>query len=165
MPALTPKVTSSPTASSMKTAASDLRWDNDMIAEDELDDFWLSSPSPDELEYAALGAEGPPPKPNRCAESEGTIERLGDMMAILGPRYKTLPRGMIWEKAVQGKTTPLQRQEKRLGALLGPDPRMRVSMRRAPEDLPNTDTEAIPRAAWLVNRKKERQRQRDRLEG
>ncbi|CAJ1422590.1 unnamed protein product [Effrenium voratum] len=43
------------------------------------------------------------------------IERLGDLMALLGPRYRTLPREALWEKAVVGSTTPLQRKEKRLG--------------------------------------------------
>lgn len=36
---------------------------------------------------------------------------------MYGLRYRTLPREELWEKAVAGQTTALQRREKRLGGM------------------------------------------------
>jgi len=101
---------------------------------------------------------------SRQEYSMETLERLGDIMVLLGPRYKTLPRGTIWEKAVEGGLTPYQRQQKRLGAYRKPTNHEAIfcSSRRAPEDRPDLDTEAEARNAWLINRRREKERARAR---
>lgn len=96
----------------------------------------------------------------RPADPPGTIDRLGDMMALLGPRYKTLPPGMIWEKAVEGGTTPLERMNKRLGAAAPKKKAIQIK-RPAPEEMPDLDHEVAPRAAWLTLRAQERARHKD----
>jgi len=96
-------------------------------------------------------------RPRPPAEPPGTIERLGDMMALLGPRYKTLPRGMVWEKAVHGDSTPLERQQKRLGDAAPKRGLFRVK-RPLLEDQADLDHEVGIRVAWLKIRGKERAR-------
>merc|ERR1740116_569244 len=39
-----------------------------------------------------------------------TIERLGELMSLLGPRYKTLACEKLWEKAASGDLTAFQRR-------------------------------------------------------
>jgi len=96
-------------------------------------------------------------RPRPPMEPPGTIERLGDMMALLGPRYKTMPRGVIWEKAVHGDSTPLERQQKRLGDAAPKRPPFQVK-RPLLEDQPDLDHEVGTRAAWLKLRAQERER-------
>lgn len=119
---------------------------------------WNTGPPEEELLWEAdeelSRTQGLLPRPT---DPPGTIERLGDLMALLGPRYKTLPRGKIWEKAVTGGTTPLERQQKRLGDA-APKKQPYTIKRRAPEDQPDLDHEVAPRAAWLKVRAKERER-------
>lgn len=93
------------------------------------------------------------------------IERLGDLMALLGPRYRTLPRSELWEKAVVGQTTALQRREKRLGAAAAHSISGFAKSRgereasknrpRSPEWLPDYDPDGAARAAWLQARERE----------
>lgn len=93
------------------------------------------------------------------------IERLGDLMALLGPRYRTLPRSEIWEKAVVGQTTALQRREKRLGpaaahsisgfAKSRGEREASKNRPRSPEWLPDYDPDGAARAAWLQARERE----------
>ncbi|CAJ1422593.1 unnamed protein product [Effrenium voratum] len=107
------------------------------------------------------------------------IERLGDLMALLGPRYRTLPREALWEKAVVGSTTPLQRKEKRLGpaaytltrsqsqssknrsgALCTAWDKVLVKSVRtnSPEWLPDYDPDGAARAKWLQARERENEK-------
>lgn len=93
------------------------------------------------------------------------IERLGDLMALLGPRYRTLPRSELWEKAVVGQTTALQRREKRLGpaaahsisgfAKSRGEREASKNRPRSPEWLPDYDPDGAARAAWLQARERE----------
>lgn len=94
------------------------------------------------------------------------IERLGDLMALLGPRYRTLPRSELWEKAVVGQTTTaLQRREKRLGpaaahsisgfAKSRGEREASKNRPRSPEWLPDYDPDGAARAAWLQARERE----------
>lgn len=86
------------------------------------------------------------------------LERFGDMMSLLGNRFKTLPRGVIWERAVfEGSTTPLQRKLIREGHIkpLG----LPVRRRCLPEDVPDMDTEKGTRKSWLRMRRLQRESQ------
>lgn len=137
-----------------RSVASSPPWAGDLGIDDP---FWNSGPSEEELLFAADEELARTRHLPRSTEPPGTIERLGDLMTLLGPRYKTLPRGVIWEKAVQGDTTPLERQQKRLGVLAPTKPPLTIK-RRAPEDAPDLDHEVAPRAAWLALRAQERER-------
>lgn len=96
--------------------------------------------------------------PQQTQAPKEALERMGDMMALLGPRYKTLPPGMIWEKAVEGGTTPLQRQLKRLGVHAPKRGPLCPMTKRDPEDQPDIDIEAESRTAWLAHRRREKER-------
>mmetsp|Transcript_68802 Transcript_68802/g.163895 ORF Transcript_68802/g.163895 Transcript_68802/m.163895 type:complete len:364 (+) Transcript_68802:67-1158(+) len=90
------------------------------------------------------------------------IERLGDLMALLGPRYRTLPREALWEKAVVGSTTPLQRKEKRLGpaayTLTRSQSQSSKNRTNSPEWLPDYDPDGAARAKWLQARERENEK-------
>ncbi|CAE7455529.1 unnamed protein product [Symbiodinium sp. CCMP2456] len=90
------------------------------------------------------------------------IERLGDLMALLGPRYRTLSREAVWEKALAGGMTAFERREKRLGtaaasALSGHTRSRGQSKGRppSPERLQDYDPDGSARAAWLQARDRE----------
>eukprot|EP00933_Yihiella_yeosuensis_P030388 TRINITY_DN24040_c1_g1_i1.p1 TRINITY_DN24040_c1_g1~~TRINITY_DN24040_c1_g1_i1.p1 ORF type:complete len:423 (+),score=87.20 TRINITY_DN24040_c1_g1_i1:79-1347(+) len=95
------------------------------------------------------------------------IERLGDLMALLGPRYRTLPKEEIWEKAVIGGTTALQRREKRLGraaarSLCDMHKRKQGRLKQTAlvEDMLDLDQDGVARSAWLSARKLDREKAR-----
>lgn len=93
----------------------------------------------------------------RPTDPPETIERLGGLMALLGPRYKTLPLEVLWQKAATNNT-PLQRRELRLGGtnsawMAASPPRPR----RLPEEAPDADPDGIARAAWIAARGQERE--------
>ncbi|CAE7590220.1 unnamed protein product [Symbiodinium sp. KB8] len=90
------------------------------------------------------------------------IERLGDLMGLLGPRYRTLSREAVWEKALAGGMTAFERREKRLGtaaasALSGHSRSRGQSKGRppSPERLQDYDPDGSARAAWLQARDRE----------
>lgn len=91
------------------------------------------------------------------------IERLGDLMALLGPRYRTLSREAVWEKALAGGMTSFERREKRLGtaaasALSGHTRRGQSKGRPpSPERLQDYDPDGSARAAWLQARDREQE--------
>jgi hypothetical protein len=93
-------------------------------------------------------------------EKDPMITRLGHMMALLGPRYKTIPKEVIWEKAQRGERTPAQRRLAKLGGIEavggGPDRQLRSSA-SAPGEL-TADEDGRARAAWLAARTAERER-------
>lgn len=103
----------------------------------------------------------------RQADSPDMIERLGDLMSLLGPRYRTVPRQALWEKAVLGETTSLYRLEQRLGrnAAHSISGFKRGRVRRSgtkklqPEDVPSYDADGSARAAWLHARALEKERE------
>lgn len=83
-----------------------------------------------------------------------TIKRLGNYMALLGPRYKTISKEMIWEKAERGERTALQRRMHKLGIepQCKPDTSLRLSS-SAPGSLSlASDSDGRARAAWLAAR-------------
>jgi len=124
------------------------------------DPLWAGGPSDEEKLFAAeetWTGSGV----FRTPEPGGALERLGEMISLLGPRYKTLQRERIWEKALEGELTPLQRKMKRLEGIPGADaglPRVPKKMPVPPEDWPDMDTEAPTRATWLALRRQERER-------
>lgn len=106
----------------------------------------------------------------RMPEDREVIERLGSLMAILGPRYKTVSRDALWERARVGETTPLQRQLSRVGETKkhgeadGKKKVKTASRKDKPVSVleaPDDDPDGGPRAAWLVARSREKER-RDR---
>merc|ERR1712151_41344 len=104
----------------------------------------------------------------RKAEDPEVIERLGHLMALLGPRNKTLSRDALWEKARIGETTPLQRQIARVGDAkkqqdAGRPKILKGASRKAalcqlPKDEADEDPDGAPRAAWLRGRAREKER-------
>merc|ERR1719159_744381 len=90
------------------------------------------------------------------------LQRLGDLMALLGPRYKTLPRQLIWEKAEKGDMTAFQRRLQKAGgiqAVVGvPGQRPSGSAPVFTRDAVTADSDGKARAAWLQARSAERVR-------
>lgn len=134
------------------------------------EDRLFGAPSREEELLAAADAEAAALRATwagglRPRDPPDMIERLGDLMALLGPRYRTLPRAAIWEKAVVGSTTALQRREKRLGPAAAHSisgfARSRGQSQgsknraRSPEWLPDYDPDGPARAAWLQARERE----------
>eukprot|EP00405_Crypthecodinium_cohnii_P035434 CAMPEP_0206531524 /NCGR_PEP_ID=MMETSP0325_2-20121206/3814_1 /ASSEMBLY_ACC=CAM_ASM_000347 /TAXON_ID=2866 /ORGANISM="Crypthecodinium cohnii, Strain Seligo" /LENGTH=136 /DNA_ID=CAMNT_0054027779 /DNA_START=582 /DNA_END=992 /DNA_ORIENTATION=- len=80
------------------------------------------------------------------------LERFGDMIDLLGPRFKTTKRQAIWDQAyLEGTTTRLQRRMMRSLKPAGTD--LPPKRRAAPEDLPDMDNEKAARNAWLAIRR------------
>jgi hypothetical protein len=83
-----------------------------------------------------------------------SIERLGKIIAVLGPRYKTMPRDVLWEKATTEEIGPSKRRllneaRERFEKLQEDSCRVRVAM----------DTEVderIARRRWLEEKVVER---------
>ena len=73
-----------------------------MEREETEEDRLFSTPCRDEELFAAADAEAALLRASSsgAGESPEIIERLGHLMALLGPRYRTLPREALWEKAV-----------------------------------------------------------------
>jgi len=46
----------------------------------------------------------------KSSDPPGSIERLGKLMALLGPRYKTLPKSVLWDKAEFEEEGPTKRR-------------------------------------------------------
>lgn len=81
------------------------------------------------------------------------ISKLGDLMALLGPRYKTLSRQKLWEQA-KNTETPLQmrlRHSRDLDFSASGKIRGASRGRREPDD-----PDGKARAAWLASRVEER---------
>lgn len=98
------------------------------------------------------------------SDKDPMIKRLGNYMSLLGPRYKTISKEMIWEKAQRGEMTPFQRRLEKAGGIEavggGPDLTLRHSS-SAPGDLVlASDSDGKARAAWLAARTVERKRDR-----
>jgi len=140
--------------------------------ESEMDSLWGMEPSREEQlfmaaeeEAAALSEVAERDILKRHPDPPDMIERLGDLMALLGPRYRTLPREAVWEKAVVGSTTSLQRREKRLGSAAaraisggfkhrGP---VKIKQHKMPENAPDNDPDGRERAAWLQAKEREKE--------
>lgn len=78
------------------------------------------------------------------------IERLGGLMALLGPRYKTLPREVVLKRVERGELTPAQRKLLRSG---GHGAGANLQRPRPTSSVPALGEAADPdgkaRAAWL----------------
>merc|ERR1711920_247735 len=106
---------------------------------------------------------------SKRGEDREVIDRLGGLMAILGPRYKTLSRDALWERARVGETTPLQRELARVGdAKKQQEADEKERKKKAKKafrkdkpvpvvDAPDDDPDGRPRAAWLVCRAREKE--------
>jgi len=140
--------------------------------ESEMDSLWGMEPSREEQlfmaaeeEAAALSEVAERDILKRHPDPPDMIERLGDLMALLGPRYRTLPREAVWEKAVVGSTTSLQRREQRLGsaaarAISGGFKHrgsVKVKQHKMPENAPDNDPDGRERAAWLQAKEREKE--------
>jgi len=141
-----------------------------MEREETEEDRLFSAPSREDELLAAADADASALRASwagglRPRDPPDMIERLGHLMALLGPRYRTLPREELWEKAVAGQTTALQRREKRLGAAAAHSISGFAKSRgqnqgnknrpRSPEWLPDYDPDGAARAAWLQARERE----------
>lgn len=93
------------------------------------------------------------------SEKDPMIKRLGHFMALLGPRYKTISKEMIWEKAERGERTPAQRRLHKLGGIeaVGGGPDRMIKSGSAPGELA-LDSDGRARSAWLAARTAERDR-------
>lgn len=116
-------------------------------------DSVLSKGVADDVFLTEVGDNG-----ENLIEKDPMIKRLGHYMALLGPRYKTIPKEMIWEKAEMGDMTPFQRRLKKAGGITavggGPD----TSLRAGPMPGELTDSDGKARAAWLAARTAEQER-------
>lgn len=96
------------------------------------------------------------------------IERLGDLMACLGPRYRTLNKEVMWERACRGETSAFQRRlakERELGA--APYNPLKAALRRDPGaalEVIQPDPEGPARASWLAARRRGRHENQAALE-
>jgi len=118
------------------------------------DPLWAGGPSEEEKLFA--DGEGGSPGILRPPAPPAALDRFGDMIALLGPRFKTLPHAAIWERAVlEGTTTPLQRKMQRMHRPAGDG--VLAKKRIAPEDVPDMDTEKATRKSWLTIRRKQRE--------
>jgi hypothetical protein len=100
---------------------------------------------------SASANNGPPASQSTHGSS---IVRLGKIMAMLGPRYKTMPRGSLWEKASTEELGPLKRRllneaRQRYEQVQADSCRLRVTL--------DTDVdERIARRHWLEEKAVER---------
>eukprot|EP00927_Polykrikos_kofoidii_P077965 TRINITY_DN74848_c0_g1_i1.p1 TRINITY_DN74848_c0_g1~~TRINITY_DN74848_c0_g1_i1.p1 ORF type:complete len:428 (+),score=75.53 TRINITY_DN74848_c0_g1_i1:89-1285(+) len=102
------------------------------------------------------------------SDPQEMIERLGSMMALLGPRYKTLSRKTIWERAERGELSAFQRRlkkERELG-MVHVNPLKAVFQRDtgAAFEIITPDPESAARAAWLAARRRARRENQAELE-
>lgn len=100
----------------------------------------------------------------RPANAPEMIERLGDLMALLGPRYKTVKKEMLWHRAEVGDLGAFHRkllrekQEREQGARTE-EPRRRAHDARDASDAElDPDPDGRARAAWLSARAQEAER-------
>eukprot|EP00929_Paragymnodinium_shiwhaense_P121509 TRINITY_DN93773_c0_g1_i1.p1 TRINITY_DN93773_c0_g1~~TRINITY_DN93773_c0_g1_i1.p1 ORF type:complete len:339 (+),score=66.47 TRINITY_DN93773_c0_g1_i1:161-1177(+) len=97
------------------------------------------------------------------------IERLGDLMACLGPRYRTLNKEAMWERACRGETSAFQRRlakERELGAATKRNP-LKAALRRDPGaalEVIEPDPEQPARVSWLDARRRGRHENQAALE-
>jgi len=102
------------------------------------------------------------PDGEHLIEKDPMIMRLGHFMALLGPRYKTISKEMIWEQAERGERTPAQRRLAKLGGIEavggGPDRSLRASASAPGELALAADSDGKARAAWLAARTADRER-------
>jgi hypothetical protein len=91
-------------------------------------------------------------------EKDPMVKRLGHFMALLGPRYKLIPKEVIREKALIGDRTPFQRRLAKAGGIeaVGGGPDRSLRMTNVPGELLDSDGKA--RAAWLAARTAEQER-------
>mmetsp|Transcript_69658 Transcript_69658/g.193868 ORF Transcript_69658/g.193868 Transcript_69658/m.193868 type:complete len:421 (-) Transcript_69658:115-1377(-) len=94
----------------------------------------------------------------RPAQSPEMIKRLGSLMELFGPRYKTVSKDMIWERAEKGDLSPFQRRlkkDKEIGA--GPKDFLSDLPKTAPGaelDGVGLDPDGPARRQWLAARMK-----------
>lgn len=89
----------------------------------------------------------------RHTHSADALDSLGGLIALLGPRYKFMPRAKLWEKAEILQMTPFQRrmrrEQEKMG-ILGTSaasliPQAGSQGRRKPEDAPDNDPDNLAR--------------------
>jgi len=90
--------------------------------------------------------------PKQKKEEAEMIGRLGELMAMLGPRYKTLPRDVVMKRAEKAELTPAQRKLLRSG---GHGAAASLQRSRPSSSVPAllgeaSDPDGKARAAWLA---------------
>lgn len=95
-------------------------------AGDDLEGLLLS------LETHASPSGITPPHSPVAAGSEQMVERLGGLMALLGPRYRTLPKDFLWERATVGERGRFKREELKMHALAASREAACAGLPRAP---------------------------------
>lgn len=99
---------------------------------------------------------------NEKSEKDPMISRLGQYMALLGPRYK-ISKEMVWEKAARGELTAAQRRLQKQGgivAVLEREGGLLAGSASAPTlgKVVAADSDGKARAAWLAARAAEKDR-------
>jgi len=100
----------------------------------------------------------------RHADSPDALDSLGGLIALLGPRYKFMPREKLWQKAQILQMTPFQRRMRREQERLGIAGTSAASLlpqagsqgRRKPEDAPDNDPDNAARRRLIHLRSVER---------
>eukprot|EP00928_Gymnodinium_smaydae_P061777 TRINITY_DN45789_c0_g1_i1.p2 TRINITY_DN45789_c0_g1~~TRINITY_DN45789_c0_g1_i1.p2 ORF type:complete len:373 (-),score=72.27 TRINITY_DN45789_c0_g1_i1:148-1266(-) len=106
-----------------------------------------------EQEIEALGLQ-------KDTETTEMTERLGDLIGMLGPRYKTVNKSLIWERATKGDTSAFQRRlqkAKESGAV--PADFVAMATRQDPAarmEAIGPDVDGVARREWLWARRRAR---------
>lgn len=117
-----------------------------------------TGPDEDDIEQliavATASVDRGPEHTKSSATAEDRLDKLGDLMALLGPRYKTMKAETAWKRTMPTKRTLRHR-------LIMPDTDKGAhDAKPLPEDVPVVDGDAEPRVGWLMKKAKERSRQR-----
>eukprot|EP00747_Dinoflagellata_sp_TGD_P166814 gnl/TRDRNA2_/TRDRNA2_190192_c0_seq1.p1 gnl/TRDRNA2_/TRDRNA2_190192_c0~~gnl/TRDRNA2_/TRDRNA2_190192_c0_seq1.p1 ORF type:complete len:425 (-),score=68.08 gnl/TRDRNA2_/TRDRNA2_190192_c0_seq1:139-1413(-) len=127
------------------------------------DGFDQGSDSDEEALYSRLDAEcyysaGLAGKDLSQVHPQRSIEKLGRMMAMLGPRYKTVDRVMLWEKATQPEMSMIQKRLQKQGSIRRASTLLKGPLPQAARDNFDLDPDGGVRAAWLAARDEEHAR-------
>lgn len=91
----------------------------------------------------------------RQADSADDIRRLGDFLALLGPRFKCIEREKLYERAAMGDVGKFQRQLQS-GVITVAE--VGGQKKPWPGEAPDADLDGKDRRAWLSIRRMERER-------
>jgi len=117
-----------------------------------------------EMEYESLNADTELAVLNGALHSKPSdkremIDRLGDLINMLGPRYKQVSKEMIWKRAETGEQSDFQRRLNKLREMGVETNLLDTILKKdagAAMELLTPDPEAPARVSWLDNRRKEK---------
>lgn len=87
----------------------------------------------------------------------GTLSRFGHLITLLGPRYKTVPRDALWQLAVEGGYTMIERRLKKAASYQSL--RRPAAVKSGESDVEmymGLDSEGEARASWLAHQRRAR---------